>query len=214
MTPLQATSAMGATPGGNMKSRYTILFLSLILALALAVPALGGPTNPVASISASVKSIAQKALKKAKAAQKTANSALATANSAEAAAKKAQTTGDSAQAAAKKAQTTADSAQATANAAKAAADAAQATANSKFGDTFTEFGGGSGTKTTSGFNIANCPAGSQVTGGGYSVGGNGANEVVPIFTAAYGDAWLASLERIPGGTESWSVQAIVTCARP
>ena len=45
-----------------MKSRYTVLFLSLVLALALAVPALGGPTNPIASISASVKSTANKAL--------------------------------------------------------------------------------------------------------------------------------------------------------
>jgi len=52
-----------------MKKRYTVLGLSLVLALALAVPALGGPSNPIASVSASVKSIANKALKKAKAAQ-------------------------------------------------------------------------------------------------------------------------------------------------
>jgi hypothetical protein len=51
--------------------------------LALAVPALGGPSNPIASVSASVKQTATKALKKAKAAQKTANSALSAANSAQ-----------------------------------------------------------------------------------------------------------------------------------
>ena len=32
-----------------MKKRYTVLGLSLVLALALAVPAMGGPTNPLAS---------------------------------------------------------------------------------------------------------------------------------------------------------------------
>ena len=38
-----------------MSKRYTVLGLSVVLALALAVPALGGPTNPIASISASAK---------------------------------------------------------------------------------------------------------------------------------------------------------------
>ncbi|HET7509963.1 MAG TPA: hypothetical protein VFJ65_06915, partial [Solirubrobacterales bacterium] len=68
-----------------MSKRYAVLGLSIFLALALAVPALGGPANPVANISASAKSIANKALKKAKAAQQTANaanSAAAAANSA------------------------------------------------------------------------------------------------------------------------------------
>ena len=204
-----------------MKSRYVVLFLSLVLALALAVPALGGPSNPIASISATVKQTANKALKKAKAAQNTANSALSAAgaaqkdaSSAEKTAKAAQTAANTAQATANTAKTTADGAKTTADAAKAAADAAQATANSKFGNTFTEFGSGSGSSTTNGTDIVECPGTSQVTGGGYSVGGTGTNEVVPIFTAAYGDAWLASLERIPGGTNTWSVQAIVTCAKP
>jgi membrane protein involved in colicin uptake len=197
-----------------MKSRYLILFLSVVLALALAVPALGGPTNPIASISASVKQTANKALKKAKAAQKTANSALNTANSAQTTANSAQSAAKAAQSTATSAQTAANSAQATANAAKTAAAAAQATANSKFGETFTEFGEGSGTSTTSGFDLVSCPTGSEVTGGGYETSGTGDNEVVPIYTASYGDAWLASLARIPGQADSWSVRAIVTCAAP
>jgi trimeric autotransporter adhesin len=204
-----------------MKSRYMVFFLSLVLALALAVPALGGPTNPIASISATVKQTANKALNKAKAAQKTANAAQSAANSAQSTADAAQKTANSAQSTAKAAQSTANAAQtavktaqSTADSAKTAAAAAQATANSKLGDTFTEFGSGSGTKTTTGLDLVACPAGSQVTGGGYSVGGAGTNEVVPVYTASYGDAWLASLERIPGGANTWSVQAIVVCAKP
>lgn len=126
-----------------MKKRYAVLGLSVILALAFAVPAIGGPSNPVASLSASAKSTASKALKKAKAAQKTANRALSTANSANSAAgaansaagaadnaaKKAQTTADEAKSAAGAAQASADSAKGTADAAKATADTAKATAD-------------------------------------------------------------------------------------
>lgn len=190
-----------------MKSRYAVFFLSLVLAIALAVPAFGGPTNPVATLSASVKSIALKALKKAKAAQSTANSALSAASSA-------QNTANSAEKNAKNAASTAGAALTAAKTAQTAAEAAQATANSKLGSTFTEFGLGSGTKTTVGADLVACPAGSTVTGGGYTTSGTGANEVVPIFTAAYGNAWLADLERIPGQADSWSVTASVTCAKP
>lgn len=204
-----------------MKSRYVVLFLSLVLALALAVPALGGPTNPIASISASVKSTATKALKKAKAAQKTANSAQSTANSAQSDAKAAQNTANAANNAAKNAQTTANTAnsaaktaQTTADAAKAAADAAQATANSKLGNTFSEFGATDGPNTTTGLSIVVCPGASQVTGGGYETTGTGNNEVVATFNSSYGDAWIASMERIPGGANTWSVRAVVVCAQP
>jgi hypothetical protein len=204
-----------------MKSRYVVLCLSLVLALALAVPALGGPTNPIASISATVKQTANKALKKAKTAQSTANSALSAASGAQSSADAAQKTANTALATGKAAQTSANTAQAaaktaqsTADAAKVAAAAAQATANSKFGDTITEFGPFDGPNTTSGLSQANCPTGSQVTGGGYETSGTGNNEVVPVYTAAYGDAWLTLLERIPGQADTWSVRSIVTCARP
>jgi hypothetical protein len=203
-----------------MKRRYIVLSLSLVLALALAVPALGGPSNPIASISASVKQTATKALKKAKAAQKTANTALSTANGAlstadgaQSAAKKAQTTADGAQKSASAAQTAANNAQATANTAKKAAEDAQSTANTKLGETFSEFGSFDGPNTTSGVAISECPGESEVTGGGYEATGEGSDEIVPFYTAAYGDAWLAGLNRIPGGTQTWSVRAIVTCAQ-
>jgi len=195
-----------------MKRRYIVLSLSLVLALALAVPALGGPSNPIASISASVKQTATKALKKAKAAQKTANTALGVANGAQSAASKAQTSANNAQKAAEGAQSSANSAKGTADAAKKAAEEAQATANSKLGETFTEFGSFDGPNTTSGVAIAECEGESEVTGGGYETSGEGTSEVVPFYTAAYGDAWLAGLNRIPGGTKTWSVRAIVTCA--
>lgn len=197
-----------------MKSRYTVLLLSLVLALALAVPALGGPMNPIASISSSVKSIANKALKKAKAAQSaangaqsTANTALSTANSAKTAASGAQTTANSALSNANTAQTEAKKAQTTAN-------TAQTIAESKFGQTETVFGTSSGSVTTTGLSSIECPKGSSITGGGYSTGGTGNKEVVPVYTAAYGNAWLADLERIPSGTNTWEVTAIATCAKP
>lgn len=119
-----------------MKQRYAILGLGVFLALALAVPALGGPTNPIANISASAKGIANKALKKAKTAEKTANNALSVANSANSAAssasgdaKKAQTTADEGKKLAETDKTDAANAQKTANEAKTAATNAQNTAN-------------------------------------------------------------------------------------
>lgn len=210
-----------------MKSRYVVLFLAVVLALALAVPALGGPTNPLSSISASVKQTANKALKqskkalqKAKTAQSTAEAAQSSANSANTAAKNAQTTATAAAAAAKNAQTTADAAntaaknaQGSADAAKAAADAAQATANKKLGETFSEFGEFTA-GTTSAASVVNCPTGSEVTGGGFTTSGAGTNEIVPTFNSSYGDAWAVSMERIPGGSKTWSVQAVVVCAKP
>jgi cytoskeletal protein RodZ len=204
-----------------MKSRYVVLSLSLVLALALAVPALGGPTNPIASISATVKQTANKALKKANTAQSTANSALSaastaqsTADSADKTATAAQKTATTAQSTANSALTAAKTAQTTADAAKTAAAAAQATANSKFGNTVSNFSSTIGPNGASGFALALCPAGSQVTGGGFELSGVGANEVVPTFDSSYGDAWLVNLERIPGGAGSWSVRALAVCAQP
>lgn len=198
-----------------MKSRYLVLGLSVVLALALAVPALGGPTNPIASISASVKQTANKALKKANAAQTTANTALSTATGAASSATSALNTAKTAQSTATTAQKEAKTAQTTATEAKTAAAAAQATANSKFGNTNTVFGEGSGnSNTTSKVVLAIC-GGQQVTGGGYETTGAGSNSVTAQFTGSYGDAWLASLERVPGGGVAvWGVRAIAICAAP
>jgi hypothetical protein len=215
-------------PGEKMKSRYVVLFLSLVLALALAVPALGGPTNPVASISATVKQTANKALKKAKTAQSTANTAQGAANNAQNTADTAQKAATAAQASAKTAQTTATGAQTTAsaastaaknaqtaaNAAKAAADAAQSTANGKFGNTTTVFGTNAGnTNTTSKSEIVNCAGGQQITGGGFEVTGTGSNDVVPTFNSSYGDAWLVLLERVTGApANTWGIRVTAICA--
>lgn len=206
-----------------MKSRYIVLGLSLVLALALAVPALGGPTNPIASISASVQQTANKALKKAKAAQNTANSAQNaanaaqnTANSAQNAANAAQKTANTVQTAVKTAQTTADSAKTTANEAKSAAAAAQATANGKLGNTETTFGEGSGSSTSDSKSaFAFCPPGQQITGGGYETSGTGSTSVTPTFLSSYGDAWVAVVQRINGqASTAWGIRAIAVCAGP
>ena len=59
-----------------MKRRYALIALGAVLAMSLAVPALGGPSNPIAEKALSL----TKVNKKAKKAQATANNALAVAN--------------------------------------------------------------------------------------------------------------------------------------
>ena len=212
-----------------MKKRYTVLGLSVVLALALAVPALGGPSNPVASISASVKSTANKALKKAKAAQTAANNAQATANSASSAAGEAQkdantagttakaaqtaantalSTANTAKSAADSAKTAAAAAQASANSAKATADTALATANSKMsGEVHVEGEEGAGVS------FANCPTGKVPTGGGYIITGANNNAATPIESTQYGNSWLVIAEQIEGTAgASWGTVATVNCA--
>ena len=183
-----------------MKRRYAALGMSSVLAIALAVPAFGGPSNPVATGAASAKKTAKKALAAATAAQSTATSAQSTANGA---------------------QTTASGAQATANQALTAAQAAQTTAtnalnaaNSKLAGTNPSVvgpgsGSGSGASQT---DTASCPAQFEITGGGFFTGGDGSNDVTPQFNAAYGDAWIATIEEIGGGTaENHAVTATAVC---
>jgi len=219
-----------------MKKRYTVLGLTVVFALALAVPALGGPTNPLASASKSVQSIANQALKKAKAAQKTANTALNTANAAQGtansannaagqakdaataaskaaataqtAANNAQSTADSAKTAAANAQSTANAANAAAGAAKTAADAAKATAETKMsGEEHVE--GELGTTIA----FANCPVGKVPTGGGFIVSGANNNSATVTESTQYLNSWLSAAEQIQGvpGT-SWAVTSTVNCA--
>ncbi len=208
-----------------MSKRYAVLGLSVFLALALAVPALGGPSNPVASISATAKQIANKALKKAKAAQATANSALGAANSAQSdatkalnEAKKAQTTGTSAQTTANTAQSTANSAKSIAEAAKTAAAAAEANANNRLSGISGRFGTSTPENTTTPKETsAHCEneETEEVTGGGFSVAGAGANQVTithsePVFPL-YGRGWFVAGRAI-SGTPTWELQAVVFCA--
>lgn len=204
----------------EMNRRYAILGLSVFLALALAVPALGGPSNPVASLSATAKSIANKALKKAKTAQKTANSANSTANSANSTAnaalteaKKGVTNAATAQAAANSAKGTADSAKAAADAAKAAAEAAEANANTRLQSAHQVFGEATATDTTTEKNAsAICPAGEDTLGGGFFVGGGGNNSVTVTNSEHlfYSNGWFVAAEAITG-TPTWSLAAIVMC---
>jgi hypothetical protein len=80
-----------------MKRRYVVLGISSVLALALTVPALGGPSNPIASSAASAKKLANKALKKANQANSAAQQAQTTAHQALQSANQAQQTANAAQ---------------------------------------------------------------------------------------------------------------------
>src|SRR5215203_1083205 len=205
-----------------MKKRYTVLGLSLVLALALSVPALGGPSNPVASVSASVKSIATKALKKAKAAQTAANNAQNTANSASAAAANAQkdaTAGQkdaaAAQKAANAAQGTANTALGTANAAKTAAAAAQASADKALNVANGKMSGEVQVEGDEGttFGIAGCPSGKVPTGGGFIITGANNNAATVTESSQYGSAWIVFAKQIEGTSgATWGTVATVNCA--
>lgn len=205
--------------GERMRNRYLVLGLSIVLALALAVPALGGPTNPVASISASVKSIANKALKKAKAAQKTANAAQAAANTAQSTASSANTAAGKAQKAAEAAQTSAnsgvaaaDKAQKAAEAAQATADAAQASANTKFDHTNFEQGtavAGTGESAIVG---KGCPEGESPSGGGFVLAGTDSDKVRVDLSSQYLNGWIVSADNIAGHAgENWELSAVAIC---
>lgn len=196
-----------------MSKRYLIFGLSVVLALALAVPAFGGPSNPIAGASASVKSIANKALKKAKAAQKTANGASATANAALTEGKTAREEAKKAQATANAAQSTANTAKGTADAAKAAAEQAEANANTRIQASTQVVGEPSLENTTaSKFASASCGTGQPVLGGGFSVGGE--NNKVTVSQSEeqlYGGGWFVAAQSIAGQTPTWAITAIAIC---
>lgn len=196
-----------------MSRRYAVLGLSIVFALALAVPALGGPSNPIASTSATVKQTANKALKKAKNAQNTANSALSVANSAQSDAGKAQSDATKALSEAKKAQTSASTAQSSANAAKAAADAANANANTRIKESIQVSESTAASTTTPKFTSVSCPSGDPVLGGGFSVGGE-ANKVTVTQSEEqlYGGGWFTDASTINGqGAAEWSLLVVAVC---
>lgn len=204
-----------------MSKRYAVLGLTVFFALALAVPALGGPSNPVASASATAKSIAIKALKKAKAAQQTANAANATAGaalteakSALTEAKKAQTTGSNAQTAANTAQATANSAKGTAEEAKTAAANAEANANTRIKESSQVFGTATASDAeTSKSASVSCGSGQPVLGGGFFVGGTESNKVTVGSSEEqlYGGGWFVAAKAISGFTPTWSLTAVAIC---
>ena len=218
-----------------MNRRYTVLGLSVVLALALAVPALGGPMNPIASISSSAKSIASKALKTAKKAQSAANTAQSTANTALSTANAADTNASSAKTAAAGAQTTANSAlnnanaaQTTANSAKTAAAGAQTTANSALNNANAAQTTANTAQTTAESKMSGeeevvgaeggssgsvaCPGSKVPTGGGFILGGAEPNSATVVSSFQYLNGWDVGTEQIKGVSGSWTTSAIVECA--
>ena len=209
-----------------MRKRYVILGLSVVLALALAVPAFGGPTNPLSGGLASVKKTANKALKSANAAKKTAKSALTAAESATAGVKgvegdvnkaqteikKLNTSVTTAQTTANGAKATADSAKTIAEQAKAAAAAAEANANTRIKDSVEVPGEITAASESTKFASVVCGANQPTLGGGYEVGG-AANKAVVTFSQEYlyGDGWFVGSQQIAGQTGAWSLKAIAIC---
>jgi hypothetical protein len=183
-----------------MNRRYLVLGLSAVLALSLAVPALGGPSSPIASISGSAKKVAKKALTKANGAQATADQALSNANSANTLANTANDTAKGAQTAAA--------------AAQASADAANANANTRFNDTSTF----TGTESANDGNspkqaVADCGTGTTVTGGGYDIGGTDNADEAVVSESTYGDEWVVNAQEIDGTSPgNWSLTARAICA--
>jgi hypothetical protein len=203
-----------------MSRRYLVLGLAVVLALALAVPAFGGPTNPLSNLAASSKTVAAKALKTAKAAKKSAAAASAAAGAAQSTANEAKKKAETAQTAATGAQTTANTALSTANSAKATA--AEALANAKSSLKGSEFETSKtspepGTDTSTPKLVASeCKAGQVVTGGGYSIAGEENKVTVSLQGSAfYGPGWLVDAQAISGtGTPTWSLTATAVCAHP
>lgn len=194
-----------------MRNRYLVLGLAAVLALALAVPALGGPSNPVASSAASAKQLATKALKKANKANTAAQTAQSTANSAASSAQSAQSTANGAQA-------DATAAQAAADAAQAAATAAANSANAKY-DTVTRVESAASATNNADKSVvfATCTGGREATGGGWTTGpagGDGELDARITFNTAYGDSWgvIARDGGINGST--WNISANVQCIGP
>jgi membrane protein involved in colicin uptake len=197
----------------TMKARYVVLGLSLVFALSLAVPAFGGPENPIATAAASVKSIATKALKAAQAAQTTANTALTTANAAQTAANAAQATANTANATANTDKTAAATAQTAANAAQATANTALSTANGAMHTESNQTGTASSGVADGITVFADCPDGSTPTGGGFEESGAQDNQATVDTSTVYFDDWIVNAQDIDGYTgTTWTIAATVNCA--
>lgn len=191
-----------------MKNRFLILGLASFLAVALAVPALGGPSNPIANGAASAKKTAKKALKKAKEAKTAAAAAQSSADAAQA-------TADGATTDAANAQATADAATTAAANAQAAADAAQATADTKFG-TITNVEGTTSASNNSDKSIifASCTGDSVPSGGGFIINGTGNDDSHVTFNTAYGDSWGVGAQDGGANASNWDLTPTVRCAAP
>jgi hypothetical protein len=185
-----------------MKARYTVLGLSVVLALALAVPALGGPSNPIAH-TASALSKAKKAIRLANNAQNTANNAQNTANTANSTANNALTGANQAKTAAAAAQT--------------AANNANANANTRVQDSVERVGPGSGSSTGNHSDSVACNSGEVTLGGGFFVSATPTADTnkVTVTTSDplifYNDGWFAAGVPISGLNPTWAIGAVVEC---
>jgi uncharacterized phage infection (PIP) family protein YhgE len=184
-----------------MKKRYTVFGLSVFLAVALAVPAFGGPSNPIAH-TASALSKAKKAIRLANDAQNSANAAQSTANTAN-------STANSALTAANQAKTAAAAAQTSANNANSNANSRLQSTTARFSTATTDT---SGAKSQSVF----CSTGEVPTGGGYIMGGTApAGAVVTTSEDTfYNDGWFVSGNNQSGIATAWALTAMVECAHP
>jgi hypothetical protein len=198
-----------------MRNRYIVLGLSLVLALALSVPAMGGPSNPIASASATAKQIAKKALRRANQANRKATAAQATANTALSNANGAQQSANQAQASANEAETKADAAQTSANNAQASADAANANAETRIQDQDPISGPSSGpADNATQLAGVGCPSGQTILGGGFIVEDDGTeeDEITVGLSTTYGNGWIVQAREIAGQTTTqWGVVAHANC---
>ncbi len=86
-----------------------------------------------------------------------------------------------------------------ATAAQASADAANANANTRFNDTSTFTGAASASNTTTPKEaVAQCGTGTNVTGGGYDIGGTDNHDQAVITESTYGDEWVVDAQEIAG----------------
>ena len=174
-----------------MRNRYLVFGLAAFIAIAMAVPALGGPSNPIASSSANALKIAKKAKQKATAAQTTADEALAKANAAD---------------------TKAANAQTTASAAQTAATNAQNTANSKYGSVSNVEGTPSPSDNTDkSVVIAACPGGNDLVGGGFIINGTGNADAAVTLNSAYLTGWAVIADDQGTLGTNWDVTASARC---
>jgi hypothetical protein len=169
-----------------MRNRYLILGLAAFLALALSVPALGGPSNPLAHTAASVKSTANKALKKAKTAQSAADAAQSTASSASSTANSALTKANSLDA------TKYDSLFTRTGPSNAASDADKAQ-----------------------LDISPCLAGEDLVSAGWSLTGAGTDDAIINISIPYGSAdWVIQADDRNTLAGAWGVSTFAQCISP
>jgi predicted porin len=178
-----------------MRRRYVIMGLTVAIALALAVPALGGPSNPVASSAAGAKKLANKALKTANAANSAAQQAQSTAN---------------------QALSTANQANSTANAANTAANATIGA--SRIGRQFATGDSGTPTSDESQTGSTACPGNKVAVGGGGAILNDTAVASDPIALTGdipfIYDSWISTGEEMSAVAGTWHVLVEEICINP